>query len=280
VSSGSSAGVISLTWALKANWVEFWFQPKINLKTRLVCGVEMLARVRHPLHGVLPARLFLAGTDLASIRELAVLGVRASLHAGRALAKLGARFPIAINVPVDVDTCAAFSELIIPECAPFPSRDLIFDIPEWFVAAAPGRFAELGARLAEQKIRLAVDDFGRELCKLLRPATKASELDSGEIGRLTDRLIGFRQVGFVEIKLDHDLIDGCAEDPRRKALCQLVIDLVHRHLDSTAVAVGIETAFDARCLTEIGCEVGQGFYFSHPVPLDDLINMIRRRATA
>src|SRR5690606_12856064 len=73
----------SLGEALSENWVEFWYQPKIDLQRRAIAGVEVFARVRHPARGTLHPAVFL---EDASERDLVALSEKAltvSLGAAR-----------------------------------------------------------------------------------------------------------------------------------------------------------------------------------------------------
>ena len=80
---GSGEGLIQFRWdqalailptvrlglvdALASNWLELWYQPKIDLRTKAIVGVEGLIRCRHPVHGVLSPASFLADADEESL---------------------------------------------------------------------------------------------------------------------------------------------------------------------------------------------------------------------
>ena len=80
----ASSGVkIELAEALKNNWVEFWYQPKIDLRRKQLAGAEAFARVCHPEHGVLPPASFMPGADEAERADArrAGAGERAQIRA-------------------------------------------------------------------------------------------------------------------------------------------------------------------------------------------------------
>lgn len=58
-----------------------------------------------------------------------------------------------------------------------------------------------------------------------------------------------------------------------------MVHLAH-DLKSVAVAIGVETSAQAQALEQIGCDVGQGFLYGHPLPLEQLVAMIKQRAAA
>src|SRR6201991_1121085 len=92
---------MSLAEALKNEWVEFWYQPKIDLRRKQLAGAEAFARVCHPQHGVLLPGTFMPGADDASIHTLAEKALVSALKSGLNLGKFGVNLRIAINVPVN-----------------------------------------------------------------------------------------------------------------------------------------------------------------------------------
>src|SRR5579875_3175341 len=62
---------VALGEALAGNWIEFWFQPKINLRRKQLAGAELVARARHPQHGVVLESAFLPGAADADLLALA-----------------------------------------------------------------------------------------------------------------------------------------------------------------------------------------------------------------
>src|SRR5437762_5314973 len=70
------AARIMLDDALANNWIEFWYQPKIDINRKKLIGVECLARAQHPQHGVLPPHAFMPGARDTSITALAEKAVR------------------------------------------------------------------------------------------------------------------------------------------------------------------------------------------------------------
>ncbi len=79
-----------------------------------------------------------------------------------------------------------------------------------------------------------------------------------------------------EVKIDRSLITDMCESPRDEAIARTTIDLA-RHLDLRVVAEGIETVEVARRLVEIGCDTGQGYLISRPLPAVELTEWLRKR---
>jgi EAL domain-containing protein (putative c-di-GMP-specific phosphodiesterase class I) len=96
-------------------------------------------------------------------------------------------------------------------------------------------------------VRLAVDDFG----------TGYSSLSY------------LRRLPVHEVKVDRSFVQGMATDPGDLAIVRAVVD-ISRHFGLTVVAEGVESELTLELLDEIGCDIGQGFLFSRPLPYERL----------
>ena len=116
---------------------------------------------------------------------------------------------------------------------------------------------EIAAELRELNCNLALDDFGAGYSSLAR----------------------LRQLPFSELKIDRSYVMNCHEDELNGGLCETIVELGKRFGLKT-VAEGIETTYESHKLQGIGCNVGQGYLFAKPMPLGQLIGMMRARRTA
>src|SRR5271154_804603 len=96
------AGRIDLDEALSSGWIEFWYQPKIDLRKRQLIGAEADARAIHPQYGMLMPDAFIPGASESSLLKLSELALVSSLEAGVSFAKLGANLRMAVNMPAGV----------------------------------------------------------------------------------------------------------------------------------------------------------------------------------
>jgi EAL domain-containing protein (putative c-di-GMP-specific phosphodiesterase class I) len=271
----SLAGFIDLGHALRAGWIEFWFQPKVDLHQNQVVGVEMFARAHHPFHGVLPAAVVLPGADEQYLAQLSGYAITSALQASRHLSQQGVRLPVTINVPI-----AALhnlpTELILDRQPQGEGwAGLIFDVCEDDILDDISGLSRIVEELASCGMKLAADDFGRSLCSILESGSSAAIQQ--QVEEISRRLIELKSVSICELKLARNLVTGCASDPNRAAVCKIVIDLIH-HIGSTAVAVGVEKAVDVGALRDMGCDVGQGHYFGKPAPFEEFVKLLRSRA--
>ena len=251
------AGRIDLEEALANDWIEFWYQPKIDLRKKQLVGAEAYARARHPLHGVLMPGAFLPGARDASLLALSERAMSSALKAALNFAKLGVNLQMAINVPVSALVKLAVADIVQtyrPQFEKWPG--LIIDVMEEQIVTDLALANDITKKLQYLDVKLAIDDFGRGYSSLVR----------------------LKDLPFAELKLDRAFVTDCGTDKVNAPLCKTVIDLAH-NFGSVAVAVGIEKASDALALISMGCDYGQGFLLGQPMPEDRFISLLRQRAS-
>jgi len=246
---------VALGEVLAGNWIEFWFQPKINLRRKQLAGAELVARARHPQHGVVLESAFLPGAADADLLALARRELDSALKAAADFAALGLHLKLAVNIPLNALAKLDVADTIRAH-APAPSwPGLVIDVPEDQVLADLPLASELARRLEESKVGVAVDDFGRGYSTLAR------------LGELP----------FAELKLDRSFVAECGTDKVNAPLCKTVIDLAH-NFGRAAVATGVDKAADAVALVSMGCDFGQGFLLGQPMPEERFLSLLRQRA--
>jgi len=240
---------IDLATALKNNWLELWYQPKIALKSMRVCGAEGLIRIRHPEQGILLPEQFLPRPGDRMYRPLSDFVVERSLADWLIFAKGGMTHRLAINVPASVLERSDFVAHVrahLPRHPRFPG--LIVEITEDEATSNPELAREIAVQLKLYDVHVSIDDFGSGFSSMAR----------------------LKELPFAEIKIDRSFVQGCSTDDRRRAMCQAVLELARR-FDITAVAEGVETPDDLKALQEIGYSIAQGFLLGKPMTNDDLI---------
>ena len=254
----SAADTVRLTLdeALDKKMIEFWYQPKIDLRKKQLAGAEAYARARHPEHGVVMPAAFMPGAPEPAILKLSQLALDSALKAGLNFSKLGINLRLSVNIPFAVVGKLPVEDIVKAHHAVGDKwAGLIIDIPEDEIIDDLGAASELAARLAPLNIRLSIDDFGRGHASFAR----------------------LKELPFAELKLDRAFVADCSTDRVNAPLCKTVIDLAH-HFGCTAVAMGIEKASDAVALVTMGCDFGQGFLLGQPMPEERFISLLRQRA--
>jgi len=246
---------IDIDDVLRHNWLDFWYQPKIDLQRRTVIGAEALARIRHPELGVLLPKNFLmllSEDGMAHLTERAVLTALADWHAFDAA---GFNLHLSVNVPVKTLRQLPIAKLVMqsrPEAEHWPG--LIVDAPEEEIVQDLDLAQKLAMELRISHISIAVDDFG---------------IHYEEFARL-------RESVFAELKIDNSFIKNCAVDAGNAVVCQTAVDLAHR-LGIVAVAEGIEGHADLQALQLMGCDHGQGVLIAPPMPMASLLEFLHQR---
>ncbi|MGH6768200.1 MAG: EAL domain-containing response regulator [Xanthobacteraceae bacterium] len=250
------AGRVGLREALDSGWIEFWHQPKIDLRKKQLAGVEAFARCRHPQFGVLSPGAFMPGATDADLLALSEHAISTVLKASLKFSKLGINLRFAVNIPV-----SALVKLSIPDLVRAHREQIdrwpgmIIDVTEEQIVTDLALANEMTKKLAHLNVKLAIDDFGRGYSSLAR----------------------LKELPFAELKLDRTFVADCGTDKVNAPLCKTVIDLAH-NFGSAAVAIGIEKASDALALTSMGCDIGQGFLLGQPMPEERFISLLRQRA--
>jgi diguanylate cyclase (GGDEF)-like protein len=231
-----------------------FYQPKFDLRTGDVVGVEALVRWPHPKRGLLgPAHFLPLVRKRGLMRAVTDIVLTQALDDAAEWHALGIGVPIAVNVfapslgDLDLPTHIA-SALAIRKLNP---EDLTIEITEDFLLDNIDRTRSVLERLRQRGIRIAIDDFGSGYSALWY----------------------LRELAIDEVKLDRHFIAPIRVDARAAAVVRGVVDLAHV-LGVTTVAEGVENAETAERLREFGCEVAQGYYYSPPVSAAAMMNLL------
>jgi diguanylate cyclase (GGDEF)-like protein len=234
--------------ALEAGEVEVYFQPKVALPDRQVVGVECLARWEHPAHGqVAPADFVAIAEHTGQLGRLTDVVLGEGLRRARGWLDAGRPLPVAVNLSARTLIDPTFPPRVgaLLEQYDVPASLLTLEITEDGMVGEPDRPMSTLKRLSEMGIRLAVDDFG----------TGYSSLSY------------LRRLPVNEVKIDQTFVQGMATDPGELAIVRAVVDLA-RHFGLVVVAEGVESERTVSLLEDLGCDVGQGFLFSRPLPYE------------
>jgi diguanylate cyclase (GGDEF)-like protein len=236
--------------ALDAGELEVYFQPKVSLHDRRLVGVECLARWEHLAHGPVAVEDFIAVAEhTGQLNRLTEVVLREGLRRCRQWDDAGRPLSVAVNLAARTLVDPSFPALVEKLLAEYgvAPEQLTFDIAEGGMVGGLDRPMPSLRRLHDLGVRLAVDDFG----------TGSSSLAY------------LRRLPVHEVKIDRSFVQGMATDPGDLAIVRAVLDLA-RHFGLTAVAEGVESELTLGLLEEIGCDVGQGFLFSRPLPYERL----------
>jgi EAL domain-containing protein (putative c-di-GMP-specific phosphodiesterase class I) len=255
-SGGAAQRHVGLGEALREGWIEFWYQPKIDLRKKRLAGVEVLARASHPQFGILTPGTFMPGAAESELLDLSEMALASALAAEANFSELGLNLRFAVNIPVTALVKLAIPDIVRSHRAQLDHwPDLIIDITEAQIVDNLALAVAMAKPLAHVNVKLAIDDFGRGHSSLAK----------------------LKELPFAELKLDRTFVTDCGTDKINAPLCKTVIDLAH-NFGSAAVAIGIEKASDALALARMGCDIGQGFLFGQPMSEERFTSLLRERA--
>jgi EAL domain-containing protein (putative c-di-GMP-specific phosphodiesterase class I) len=246
---------IGLDEALDNKWIEFWYQPKIDLATKRLVGAEGLIRVRHPKHGTMFPGSFLPGASEEDMLKMTEQVILTSLRDWEDLCANGVSVRLSVNAPVSAFTKLPLATMLReerPRSTSWPG--LIIEVTEDEIVKDLDIANEVAAELRAHHCTLAIDDFGAGYSSLAR----------------------LKQLPFSELKIDRSYVTDCNKDGHNAGLCETIVELAHRFGLKT-VAEGIETHHESHKLQGVGCDVGQGYLFAKPMAKEQFVSLLRRR---
>ncbi|MGF6272695.1 EAL domain-containing protein (putative c-di-GMP-specific phosphodiesterase class I) [Massilia sp. UYP11] len=230
---------------LQKRQFEPFFQPKIELATGQVKGLEAFARWRHPEHGVLgPASFMAALEESGRIDFLDWSMIELSVERCRWFQDQGIPVPISLNIAPETLAHPAFARQIVASLERHQVRpdSITFELPESSVLNTNPDFIERLVRLRMMGFGLAIDDYGT--------------------GRSNLQLLA--RVPFTELKIDRSFVDGASKRRPLGTVLRSCLNLAHS-LDRMSVAVGVETRQDWDFLQSLGCTYAQGYHIANPM---------------
>jgi diguanylate cyclase (GGDEF)-like protein len=244
--------------AIEAEQLVLHFQPKAELASGCIVGVEALVRWIHPERGFIPPNDFIPIAERTGlIKPLSRYVVAAALRQCGQWRAAGLDLHVAVNLTIpdllDLELPAFIQQLLV-EHRVRPDQ-LELEITESTILADPFRVSQVLTRLNELGLRLAIDDFGTGYSSLAY----------------------LRRLPVQTIKIDRSFVLDMCESPSDATIVRSTIDLA-RNLGLDVVAEGVETEATWDALRAQGCTLAQGFLISKPVPADELQTLLAERA--
>jgi diguanylate cyclase (GGDEF)-like protein len=231
------------------------YQPYIDLQTTQVVGVEALVRWRHPTLGVLEPSSFISTAERSDvIVALDAWVLQQTCRQARVWLDHGLS-PLRLSVNLasrDLSSPALFDTIdrTLDETGIDPSL-LELEITERVVLDRMGPAKENIERLRRLGVRFTIDDFGTGHSSLSR--------------------IGSFPVS--TLKIDQSFVQVLGPDGESNSLVSAIISMADR-LGLACVAEGVETSLQSRVLLQRGCTTAQGYFFSPPLPAEDIEQMM------
>ncbi|HTG47201.1 MAG TPA: EAL domain-containing protein [Actinomycetota bacterium] len=250
----SSAKLRFVTRLRKAVEAQRWvlhYQPVVDLEHGRMVGVEALIRWIEPDGTLVPPAEFIPlAEELGLIEQIGSWVVRELTYQVQAWRELDIDLEVGFNLSPRQFWQPDLARRIQQEFRSSgvdPSRVLV-EVTETSAMLDPDRAQEILSELHAAGFSIAIDDFGTGYSSLSR----------------------LREMPVRVLKIDRSFVAGVHEDRQSASIVAAFLELANG-LDMTTLAEGIETAEELAFLREHGCALGQGYYFSRPVPPEEII---------
>lgn len=222
-----------------------FFQPKLNLETRKVLGVEALVRWKRSNSEIVsPGGFIDLVEEYGLMDQLTWTMLEQSLFQLRQWKNKGIDISISINIS---QSCLSDTKLPkrifeLLERYRLDPELLIVEITESLAMTDLAHCLETLSRLRMKGVGLSIDDFG----------TGHSSLQQ------------LSRAPYTELKIDQVFVSGSHSQPHLQAVLESSVGIANK-FSMSCVGEGIETLEDLQCLQSYGCHIGQGFYFARPM---------------
>ena len=240
-----------------AGSLELWYQPKIATQTLALRGAEALIRMRHPQLGIIAPASFIPRMGERLLPALSQFVIAQALADWRYFLAEQQPLDLSINLPISfLDDPTSFEYLChqLPDHPAFAG--LILEIAGSEITRDLAAAREFAKRARLRKLAISVDRLGGEWTSLLQ----------------------LRDFPFVEIKVEPELVTGCAHDRAKRTLCRHIVTAANQ-FGARTVAVGVENHDDFLTARELGFDLIQGFLFAKPMAVQAFLRSIGRSLT-
>ncbi len=253
---GKLALLADLSGAVDHHELDLVFQPKADVATGNITGVEALIRWQHPVHGTItPGRFMPQAEQTELIAQITDQVLDQAIGQCVAWHDAGIRLAVAVNASArnlhDLRFPARLQDLLYRHH--LDPAWLELEITENTVMADPVRTASVLGHLRALGVRLSVDDFGTGYSSLAN----------------------LRTLTIDTIKIDRSFVTDMTSRPGDLAIARSVVELGH-NLGLRIVAEGVETMEVFELVRQLGCDEFQGFLLSPPAPAAELEPLLRR----
>jgi diguanylate cyclase (GGDEF)-like protein len=246
-----------LRTALEGGQLELDYQPKLDLVSGLIVGLEGLVRWNHPARGRVPPGEFIPFAEQTGfMREITRWVAHEGARLADELARRGLRIGVSVNVSAQDIENPAFADGIaeIVRARRLEPGRLTLEITEsGLLSETDTALGNLQA-LSALGVRLSVDDFGTGYATLKQ----------------------LQQLPVNELKIDRSFVSGMNQNRGNQTIVRSTIDLA-KQLGLRVTAEGVETVAELRTLAAMGCDEIQGYYLAKPMRAGEVVPWIEMR---
>lgn len=237
--------------ALESDELELHYQPKVNLRTGKILGVEALIRWRHPERGLLPPAAFLPAVESHPFAiQLGEWVIERALQQMRDWGDQELHMAVSVNIgslQLQDEQFPVLVERLLEKYPEIDPRSLELEVLESGAVENLGRAVDNLNALRALGVLISIDDFGTGYASLTY----------------------LKQIPAHILKIDRSFVRDMLEEPDELPLLLGMINLANS-FGMDVLAEGVETAEHGRLLLELGCEQAQGYSIARPMPADQV----------
>ena len=226
------------------------YQPKINVKTGEISGVEALLRWKHPELGLIPPNEFIPLAEKSSvIKPLTVWVLNNAMRQASVFARSGLNMSMAVNISacsLRDDSIVGYTKMLLQKNNVEPDR-LTMEITESAMMQDPNMALSLLKQLSMLGVQISIDDYGTGYSSLAY----------------------LKRMPVNEMKIDRTFIKDMAFDEDDRLIVGTTINMGH-NFGLRVVAEGVEDRETIDILRKMGVDKVQGFYYAMPMAIDEL----------
>ncbi len=241
--------------AVESNELVLHYQPQVNLQTNEITGVEALVRWQHPELGLLPPHRFIPlAEETGQIVPIGEWVLNTACKQNKAWQDAGFRdIRVAVNLSARQFHVMKLKESVnqILEETGLNHNCLTLEITESNAMQNVDYTISTLNMLKDSGIHIAIDDFGTGYASLNY----------------------LKRFPFDSLKIDRSFVKGLHEHDQDWTIVSTIVNLAHE-LKLKVLAEGVENENQLACLQSLKCDEMQGFYFSRPVPVDEMFALL------
>ena len=245
--------------AISHNDLQLYYQPKVNLATQTLSGVEALVRWNHPEKGIIkPDEFIHLAEENALILPLTLWTLNTALRQSAEICNHCSNFLVAVNLSASI-LDKDIVDLVMGAIHTWdvPPQQVVLEVTENTIMEHPETCLQTLTHLRSNDIILSIDDFG----------TGYSSFSY------------LKRLPVQELKIDQSFVKEMVHNQDDAHIVQAMLDL-GRTFGLKVIAEGIEDWETLDRLTTMGCDYGQGYYIAKPMPFDKLLEWIEHSGWA
>ncbi len=231
-----------------------YYQPKVDVASGKVVGVESLVRWRHPQDGmVFPDQFIGVAEEHGLIDDLTRVVIGEAFAQAKIWQNDGLHLHVAVNISMDNLAKLEFADYMADAAsfAGITPDDIVLEVTESRLMKDISAPLEILTRLRLKRFALSIDDFG----------TGHSSLSQ------------LRDIPFDELKVDQGFVHGAASNDTLRAICCASLSLAQQ-MGMKTVAEGVEDQADWDFLRSTSCNLAQGYFIAKSMPAGEILDWI------